>query len=626
MPAMPAVPANAARIRMLPIHVANQIAAGEVVERPASVVKELVENAIDAGATRIDVTVTAGGRKLVAVADDGCGMVRDDALMSIERQATSKIRTTEDIEHIHTMGFRGEALASIAAVSRFVLRTRPASSDAGTEVEVVGGSLHDVRDCGCPVGTTIEVRDLFFNLPARRKFLRTFQTEQAQIRAMFVVQALAHPAIAMSLRCDGDDVHRLPPCGSFADRLRDLYGADVLANLRPVDGGIADVRVTGFVGLPTWTRADRAEQFLFVNHRPAAAPVLYHALREAYPPLDGDRKPVVFLFVDLPSELVDVNVHPTKREVRFRRPADVRDAVLSAVSRALGRGAVPSTSVPLDPSSAAGVEGLLGRRIDEARAAPPSAAAPAPAPAAPRVDSWRSLPFPASAPDPLAPPVALRQAAVPDGVGVTDALPPAVVPAPTGAPWTWCRLLGRLGDRYALLETDDGYVVLDPRAAHARVLYERLLRRDRAHAAASQRLLLPQSVELPAADAQRVRDQLAVFQTMGFGIETLDADAFLIDALPDALGETPCRPLLIDVAKALEEAGPKKGRDRWREEAIARAASLAAIRGGDRIGDAELTRLVGDLAACQMPYTCPRGRPTMVFTSYRELARRFGSS
>jgi DNA mismatch repair protein MutL len=608
---MPIDPPNAARIRMLPIHVANQIAAGEVVERPASVVKELVENAIDAGATRVDVTVTAGGRKLVSVADDGCGMVRDDALMSIERQA-SKLRTTEDIEHIHTMGFRGEALASIAAVSRFLLRTRTAGAEAGTEVDVVGGSLHDVRDCGCPVGTAIEVRDLFFNLPARRKFLRTFQTEQAQIRATFVVQALAHPGISMNLRCDGEDVHRLPPCESFADRLRDLYGPDTLANLRPVDGGAAGVRVTGFVGLPTWTRSDRAEQFLFVNHRPAAAPILYHALREAYPPLDGDRKPVVFLFVDLPPEGVDVNVHPTKREVRFRRPADVRDAVLQAVSRALGR---TPPSIPDGPPPAPSAN------------PPPDATVPSAV--APRIDPLQHLPFPPSphSSDPLAPPVPRPQA--PLAARATDAPPcvgTTVLPAPAGAPWAWCRLLGRLGERYALFETNDGYVVLDPRAAHARVLYEHLLRRDREHPSLSQRLLLPQSVELPADDAQRVRAQLPTFLSMGFEIAPLDADAFLVDALPDVLGEIPCRPLLIDVAKSLEEAGPKRGRERWREEAIAKAASLAAVDSRDSLGDVELVRLVSDLAACQMPYTCPRGRPTMVFTSYRELARRFGSS
>lgn len=629
---MTVTPSNvppAARIRMLPIHVANQIAAGEVVERPASVVKELMENAVDAGSTRIDVTVTAGGRKLVSVADDGCGMVHDDALMAIERQATSKIRTAEDIEHIHTLGFRGEALASIAAVSRFLLRTRPAACEAGTEVEVVGGTLHDVRECGCPAGTTFEVRDLFFNLPARRKFLRAFQTEQAQIRAQFTVQALANPAIAMSLRCDGQELHRLPPCTSFADRLRDVYGADLLEHLRPVEHRLGEVRVHGFASLPTWTRADRAEQFLFVNQRAAAAPILYHALREAYPPLEGDRKPTVFLFVDLPPEWVDVNVHPTKREVRFRRPAEVRDALIAAVTRALGR--APATDEPTSPTPPpAPNPGPTPTGLPLASAALPAAP--------PRVAPELALPFgiptttgpgpqpPQPAPAPREPfgdrkrppsPIAGNEAATPEG---------AVFTAPAGAPWTWSRFLGRLGERYVLLETNDGYIVLDPKAAHARVLYEQLLRRDRAQPSLSQRLLLPQAVELPPADAQRVRSQLAIFQSMGFGIAPLDADAFLVDALPDVLGELPCRPLLLDVAKVLEEAGPRKGREHWREEAIARAAALAAVESAKRLDDAMVLRLVADLVQCQMPYACPQGRPTMVFTSYRELARRFGTA
>jgi len=624
---LPAEPSS--RIRVLPIHVANQIAAGEVVERPASIVKELMENSVDAGAIRIDVTVTAGGRKLVSVADDGCGMNRDDALMAIERQATSKIRSTEDIEHIATMGFRGEALASIAAVARFLLRTRPTASDVGSELEVIGGTLQDVRDCGCPVGTTIEVRDLFFNLPARRKFLRTYQTEQAQIRNTFIVQALAHHNLALSLRADGHELHRLPPSANFIDRLRDLYGAEMLAHLRPVEGRLGEVQVGGFVSLPSWTRADRAEQYIFINHRPATAPILYHALREAYPTLEGDRKPIVFLFIDLPPEQVDVNVHPTKREVRFRRPAEVRDAVISAVAKALGRSAPAPAPTPSELPEAPSAD----------RFSPPSAAqtpAPGTIPAAtvPRLDPLRHLPFPPARPDPLAPSVPLPQlppdpgAAQPADAAAIAPPPPAtdVIHAATGAPWVWCRLVGRLGDRYALLEADSGYVVLDPPAAHARILYEHLLQQDRATPIASQRLLLPQTVELTAGDALRVRNQLGIFKKMGFGIDALDADAFMVDALPAVLGEVSCRPLLIDIARALEEAGPRRGRERWREEAIARAAALGAISGRSRLSDAELEGLIRDLTACEMPYTCPRGRPTMIFTSYRELARRFGQA
>ncbi|MEI7948129.1 MAG: DNA mismatch repair endonuclease MutL, partial [bacterium] len=234
-------------IRLLPIQVANKIAAGEVVERPASVVKELLENAIDAGASRIDVTVTAGGRKLVEVRDNGCGMNRDDALLSLERQATSKIRDVDDIEHIDTLGFRGEAIPSIASVSRFILKTRREADESGTELTVVGGSLQDVREAGLPPGTTIEVRDLFFNVPARRKFLRAYQTEQAHIRTIFTVHALAHPKIGMSLTSDGRELTRLPPDATMEERVRDLFGPDFCADLRAVDSTSNAIRVHGFV-------------------------------------------------------------------------------------------------------------------------------------------------------------------------------------------------------------------------------------------------------------------------------------------------------------------------------------------------------------------------------------------
>ena len=299
-------------IRLLPVQVANKIAAGEVVERPASAVKELVENALDAGAAHIEVMVTAGGRKLIEVRDDGMGMNRDDALLSIERQATSKLRDVDDIERIATLGFRGEALPSIASVSRFSLATCRRGETVGTELTVIGGRLQDVKDAGVPPGTTVAVRDLFFNVPARRKFLRAYETEQAHIRTVFILHALAHPETGLLLKVDGREAYRLPANSSLEDRVRDLFGAEFVASLRPVDRTLAGVRVHGFAGLPTLTRTDRTEQYIFVNRRPASASVVPHALREAYPPLETERKPVVLLFIDLDPELVDVNVHPTK--------------------------------------------------------------------------------------------------------------------------------------------------------------------------------------------------------------------------------------------------------------------------------------------------------------------------
>ncbi len=611
-------------IRLLPEQVANKIAAGEVVERPASVVKELVENAIDAGARRIEVHVAAGGRKLVEVRDDGRGMGRDDALMCIERQATSKIRDVDDIERISTLGFRGEALPAIASVSRFTLKTCAAGAAEGTELTVIGGKLQDVKVAGFPRGTTIEVRDLFFNVPARRKFLRAYQTEQAHIRTVFTLHALAHPEIGMVLKSDGRDVARLAPDSTLEDRIRELFGSEFLTGLRPVSRELAGVAVTGFVGLPALTRSDRSDQYVFINGRPATAPVIAYALREAYPPLDGERKPVVFLFVAMSPELVDVNVHPTKREVRFRRPADVREAIIEGVCAALGRTRRMSFS-PLPTVPAADIE-----RPQEAGLA---AALPVPSPAPPpRVPPERDLPllrpitgvslpfaYPGrSLPGPQAPHVSAPATAPPS--------PPAeaALAGDAGAPWAWCRVLGPVGGLYLLLEIESGYVVLDPRAAHERVLYEKLLARVRRGETLSQRLLLPESVPLPPAHAERLRMWLSVLQRMGFGVAEFGGDTFLIDALPPEVAGVPCRGLLLDICHDLETLGVRRGTEGWREEALVRAACAAAVKNDGELASEEAEQLVRDLAACRMPYTCPRGRPTMILTTYRDLSRKFG--
>ena len=638
-------------IRILPVNVANKIAAGEVVERPASVVKELLENAIDAGSTRIDVTVTAGGRKLVEVRDNGCGMNRDDALLSIERQATSKIRDVDDIERIDTLGFRGEAVPSIASVSRFTLKTRRQGEESGTELAIVGGSLLDVRDAGVPTGTTIEVRDLFFNVPARRKFLRAYQTEQAHIRSVFTLHALAHPEIGMSLTADGREVSRLPEGATLEERVRDLFGADFCADLRPVCKTVGSVRIFGFAGLPTVTRNDRSEQYVFINRRPATAPVIAYALREAYPPLEGDRKPIVLLFIEMPPDGVDVNVHPTKREVRFHKPAEVREALILAVSEALGvkragslpvgtpprgvRGGFGEPALPQGPEASGGTVFPHTPQEDadlrpptsdlqvSLRSLVPEAAARVPTSDLRLPTSESGFPYPARG---LCPPTSdfrpLTSApspAVPTGSGL-----PLFTAPEDGSPWRWCRVLGQIAGRYLLLETDGGYVTVDPRAARERVLYERLMERHKTGEALSQPLLLPETVQLAPADAERLRKYLKVVQDMGFGVEDFGNDHFLVDALPDVLSNVSCRELLGNIAHDLENAGTRRGSEKWREELVAQAACRAAAGVETALANDESANLVAELARTRMPYTCPRGRPTMIFTSYRELERKFG--
>jgi len=618
-------------IRILPVNVANKIAAGEVVERPASVVKELMENALDAGPTRIDVTVTAGGRKLVEVRDNGCGMNRDDALLCIERQATSKIRDVDDIERIETLGFRGEAVPSIASVSRFTLKTRRRGEEVGTELAIVGGSLMDVRDAGVPEGTTVEVRDLFFNVPARRKFLRAYQTEQAHIRSVFTLHAMAHPEVGMSLTADGRELSRLPADATLEERIRDLFGADFCADLRPVDKTVNGVRVRGFVGLPHVTRNDRSEQYVFVNRRPATAPVIAYALREAYPPLEGDRKPIVLLFIDLAPEGVDVNVHPTKREVRFHKPAEVREAIIQAVGAAIGYRRSAATAPLSDlrpPTSENPAPASLRTLVPEASAPARPAQEEGERAGAPQNSEPRTPnPFPYPAPIPLPPPSDLRLPisvpapipAAPSGTGL-----PLFAAPEDGSPWRWCRVLGQIGERYLLLETEGGYVTVDPRAARERVLYERLMEHHKTGAVVSQPLLLPETVQLAPADAARLRKYLDVMQEMGFGIADFGSDHFMVEALPDLLSNVSCRELLGNIAHDLENAGTRRGSEKWREEIVAQAACRSAAGPERALTHEEAEKLVGALAATRMPYTCPRGRPTMVFTSYRELERKFG--
>lgn len=611
------------RIRVLPEDVANKIAAGEVVERPASVVKELVENALDAGAGRIDVSVVAGGRRLVSVSDDGCGMGREDALLAPERQATSKLRTADDLAKIATMGFRGEALPSIASVSRFVLKTRRARDESGTRVEIEGGTLRDVSECGMAPGTVVEVRDLFYNLPARRAFLRAYATEQAHVRAMVLVHAIAWPEVAFRLVCDGAATLRVAPAATREDRLRDLFGSGYLDAFVPVSGEEEGVRVSGWAGVPANTRGDTAGQFVFVNGRPATAPVVQAAVREAYPRLEAGRRPVVFLFIDLPPEAVDVNVHPTKREVRFRAASVVRDAVLSALARALrggtGDSGVSGLSGGSGTSGFSGVSGTSGGSGDSgvsdrlrgfdpfAGVTPPQFPTVAPDPVQTRLDPIDERTF--------APAGALRS-----GEDQQPDAPAGENPVPASR----FRLVGSLSSGYVLVETDGGYAVVDPSSAHERVVYERLLRSAAFAESPAQGFLLPQTVAMQPVDADRVRSLLPVFAQMGFDIEDFGGDSFVVRSVPEALQGVPAKTLLEDAAAAMAESGKEKAREHWREELVAAAAAKTAVRAGRKLDDRELAPLLLELAGCRIPYVSPSGRPTMVFTSLRELDRRFG--
>ncbi len=589
-------------IRVLPDAVINKIAAGEVVDRPASAVKELVENALDAGAHEIRVDLIGGGRQAVVVADDGVGMTRDGALLSIERHATSKIRDVHDIEHVATLGFRGEALAALAAVSRFTLTTRPRDQESGVEITVSGGRILDVRETGCPPGTMVAVRNLFFNVPARRKFLRGEQTELAHARQAFLVHALAHPGVAWTLRVDEREVYRLPGGSSLDERVRQLFGPDFATGLRPVEGEREGVRVRGLASLPQVTRADRSEQYIFVNGRPASAPVIGFAIQEAYKALiPRGRHPVLFLFIEVPPGEVDVNVHPTKKEIRFRQSGRVRDAIMEQLRAALAlrddRATPGATPIPELLAASRAAPALRVVDLPEL-----------PAFSYPRLDPAGDAPHTASAPPP----------------SDSTAAESASSGARTRGPWSWCRVMGQAGGLYVVLETEDGLILMDPHAAHERVLFERfmegLLKRD----IRSQGLLTPESVDLAPSRAQRVRDNLERLREMGFGLAEFGGDSFVVDALPAFLGPVSAASVLGEIAGSLDRGGPRAGTERWAEEQIAMAACKAAVKARDRLTVQEIERLVRDLAECEMPYTCPHGRPTLIHMGFDELRRKFG--
>ena len=609
------------QIRVLPIHVANKIAAGEVVERPASALKELVENAIDAGADRIDISVSAGGRKLVSVRDNGCGMNRDNALLSLERQATSKIRDVDDIEKIDTLGFRGEAIPSIASVSRFTIVTRRKENDSATKLVVNAGTIAEVSECGAPPGTCVEVRDLFCNVPARRKFLRSYATEESHIKSVFTISALAHPELGFSLTVDGREVHRLAPGSTIEERITGLFGRDFTDELVPVtddEANTSTVRVYGYISRPSQNPV-RREQFIFVNGRPATAPTIAYALKEAYPSGRNESKPSIFLFIDVPPSEVDVNVHPAKREVRFRRPADVKSAIIEAISRTLQGKAIaeespaetterPVFSVPFQPTPAP-----IQRALPSFSAEPAKPAAPSPAA------------VPLNHPTPNAP---TPQTSISNTPTLNSKIPCVKPPTPPLAsstgPWKFFKVLANTESGYLLIETDAGIVTLNPQAAQERIAFEKLMaaHNPESGTASSQPLLIPETVHFSPLESARLKTFKSILLRQGFEIEEFGPDTWKIDAVPAIISGQNAADVIASIVYDIGEAGVKRG-DLWREELIAKSVARSFAGASRKFTMEDASRLVEELGRTRMPYVCPRGKPVMIFTSNRELSRKF---
>ncbi len=577
------------RVRLLSDTLASQVAAGEVIERPASVVKELVENSIDAEARSIEVMIKRGGISLIRVTDDGTGMDRDDALLCLERHATSKIRTAADLATVGTLGFRGEALPSIASVARFRLTTREKEALAGTEILVAGGKLETARDGGEAPGTQIEVRSLFYNLPARRKFLRSENTETRQIEHQLSLQAIGHPEIAFSFLRDERLVFQLPATKTLRERIRDLLGSELLARLLEIEPAAkGKLRVTGFIGQAGVSRSTRAQQFVFVNGRAIESPVISAALKEGYhTALMKGQFAVTFLFLELDPAEVDVNVHPAKREVRFRDPNGVREAVVAAIRRTL------------ESDRSTWQEQFRG---------PPPVDAPFVRPAEPLPPALD--PQPALAIESTEPP-RRDQRFTPNESRPT-------VPAHR------FHILGVLNKLYVLMENAEGLVLVDQHAAHERILFEELRRRMEEQGVPSQRLLLPQVISLAPRDAEWIERNLATLQKMGLGVEEFGRHTFKLESLPPFLsGADPAR-LLQDVIDSLKSASHSTSPLRLGEEMIAKTVCRHAVKANDFLRRAEVEKLIHDLLECELPYCCPHGRPTMIQISLGELEKKFG--
>jgi DNA mismatch repair protein MutL len=667
------------RIRLLPEHVANQIAAGEVVERPASVVKELVENSLDARASRIVIEIQAGGRSLIRVTDDGAGMSRDDALLCLERHATSKIQKAEDLASIDSMGFRGEALPSIASVSRFVLTTREADSESpeGTQVVINGGKIVEVKAAGTAPGTSLEVRQLFFNLPARRKFLRTEETEAAHIDHYLTLAAIAHPEVAFTFHRDGRIVWQLPAVKTGRDtkqklealreRLKALHGSDQRLIAVSFTGEMTvpavedehgipiaeprenhSVKIWGLIGAPGVSRSTREDQHVFVNRRPVENRGLNYALMEGYhTALMKGRFPVCSLFLEINPAEVDVNIHPAKREVKFHREGEVRRIMTQAIRQTLlayhSADSNAAGRMTMQPQRSGGVAAPANITPFPGPATPPQPGPESPASSQPALPSFP----PALVPRPEVSTADLEQIALRIGFGRKDLEgaeplastiappnnsfspqgPPTVPSTAAAAPLLQVplRLVGVIGRLYVVLESDRGLVLLDQHAAHERILFEQMLDRlESKTQAASQRLLLPSTVELSARDAHFLNEHLSILTRLGVGLSEFGERTFLLDALPPFVKAPDARQFVIQLVDELKAAGQQVNSLRLGEHVVAKTVCRHAIKANDPLAGPELENLIRDLRHCAMPYTCPHGRPTLIEMNFKELEKKFG--
>lgn len=601
---MRAVDADTARrpIARLSPSVVNRIAAGEVVERPASVVKELLENALDAGPSRIDVELEQGGIALVRIVDDGCGIPADELPLAIAPHATSKLRTAEDLDRIGTLGFRGEALASIGEVAALTIRSRP-PGETGAAITVDGGRIGEVMPDGCAAGTVVEVRQLFGNVPARRAFLRAAQTEWSHASEAFVRTALAHPGVAFSLSHQPSTsaktrrVHDLPAVGRWQDRIGGLFGHELADRLLEIEADDGEIAVSGYVGRPEDDMASQRLQHLFVAGRPFRDRSILHAIQEAYRGLLlSGRQPIAFLRFDLPPDAVDVNVHPAKMEVRFREPSRLYRLVLSALRTRFLVGGTATRLVPPPPQSAA----------DSYPARPTSSRPLWAEPNSP----WNDRPDVATADMAIPRSPALQgSTSVREGSSSSDVDDGLAV---------------QMHDRYIVVETPAGIEVIDQHALHERLLYEKLKASVAGGGLEVQSMLVPERLELTPSELELVEEHASALDQAGMRVEPFGGSTVIVTSKPVLAGGTPAGQILREVLDRLATAASAGSSPSLLvDEVLHGMACKAAIKAGDHLSQAEILALVRDRKLVPESHHCPHGRPTSLTLSRQDLDRQF---
>ena len=597
-------------INILPDHVVNKIAAGEVVERPSSVVKELVENSIDADASEIFVDIEQAGRRLIKITDNGSGMSREDARTAFLRHATSKISTDADLEAIRTMGFRGEALSSVAAVSQIRMVTAMKGALSGVLLEIEGGAVKSITDAAAPQGTSIEVSHLFYNTPARLKFLKSSATEFSHIVTAVSRQAMAHAAIRFRLTHNNKLVFDLPSAVSVKVRVSQLYGSEIAENVIEFEGGRDGVRIHGFIGRPSYSRADRTYQDFYVNRRAVKNPSLTHALYGAYGDmLMRDRHPVGFIFIEIDPAFVDVNVHPAKAEVRFRNQSQIHDLVRDVIReglRTIGAPAVDA-SVTTSRPHAEGVREALGDFL-ESRLAGDDVLA-----------TGKSSPFfGRRKSDAVTAPFQDDQGPSMQQERYAESMPQ--LQSSLGDP---LYPLAQIHNSFIIAQSREGMVIIDQHAAHERVLFEKLQDQFSTGSVPLQHLLIPDQIELGPAQSSLHSEHLPELSRLGFIVDDFGGGTFIVRAVPSLLADADHRKLLLDVLDEVNVHGKSRKLDELRDGVLSVMACHPAIKVNRHLDRREMEALIHDLFQCRMPHTCPHGRPTVIHFPLGDIMKMF---